>query len=77
MECLLIWKSSILGITTNIKFQGKTYISAFALWSFLGTSESHENWYSTNKNKFTVRYLGWQSIVYSIVQHNICLVWCL
>ena len=29
MECLLIWKSSILGITANIKFQGKTVYQRF------------------------------------------------
>jgi len=35
MECLLIWKSSILGITANIKFQGKTVYQCFRALIFL------------------------------------------
>jgi len=52
MECLLIWKSSILGITTNIKFQGKTVYQRFrALMKMFPTEKrKHDGCHTWSRN---------------------------
>jgi len=46
MECLLIWKSSILGITTNIKFQGKTVYQRFCALIYFPRETGNGNFHA-------------------------------